>query len=124
MRFNILRTVPAAGLIASAAAVNVHVSSYVGTITSFSLDKAGSNYSLKELGHINGSAPQPSWLEYRSDKKLVYSLNEDWNGANGSIDIFKVANNGALQFVCNHTAPGGPVSTISYNEGKGLAVAH
>lgn len=125
MHFKLLRTLPAASLVASAACVNIHVSSYAGPITSFSLDKAGAgNYSLKQLGAINGSAPQPSWLEYRADKKVVYSLNEYWAGTNGSIDVFKVAKNGALEFVSNYTTPGGPVSTISYNEGKGLAIAN
>lgn len=126
MHFNLLRTLPAASLVASAAAVNVHVSSYAGTITSFSLDKAGSgNYSLKQLGVINGSDPQPSWLEYRADKKVVYSLNEYWGDhTNGSIDVLKLAKDGSLQFVAKHILPNGPVSTISYNEGKGLAVAN
>ncbi|CAG8954631.1 hypothetical protein HYFRA_00004551 [Hymenoscyphus fraxineus] len=131
MRLDILRTLPVAGLVASAAAVNIHISSYGGLLSSYSLEKSSSitpdkkatGYTLKDLGSINGPGPQPSWLELGTDKKIVYALDENWNGPNGSIASYSITKNGSLQLLQKYQTPNGPVATTLYNKGKGIAVA-
>lgn len=52
------------GLVTSAVATNLYVSSYIGTITSLKLEEDGlAAYSLKTTFVNNNTTPQPSWLE-------------------------------------------------------------
>lgn len=113
------------GLVASTVATNLYVSSYIGTVTSLSLTKsANGTYSLTTVAVTNGSAPSPTWLEKDKKNGVVYSLDEGFTGPNGSISSYKTSASGELTQIDRHPTIGGPVSTIIYNEGKAIAVAH
>jgi Lactonase, 7-bladed beta-propeller len=122
MRFNRL---PLGSLATSAVATNLWVSSYTGDITSLHLSplpKGG--YSLIEVAINNGSAPQPSWLTKDECNGVIYCLNEAFSGPNGTIASYKASANGVLTQVDIHNTIIGPVSSVVYNGGKALAVAH
>ncbi|TVY25477.1 putative 6-phosphogluconolactonase [Lachnellula hyalina] len=116
---------PLGGLVASSVAVNLYVSSYIGTITTLSLcQDANGNYSLTTIAANNGSAPSPSWLEKDGYNGIIYGLDEGLTGPNGSISSYKTPGSGVLKQIDRHVTLGGPVSSIVYNGGKALAVAH
>jgi hypothetical protein len=124
MRFNALRQVAAASSVLSAVnCTTLYVSSYSGDVTTFDLKHSSAGYSLTKLGVTNGSAPQASWLELNAKQNVVYGLDEAWSTPNGSITVYSTKKT-ALEISSKYTTLAGAVSTIVYNGGKGLAVAH
>ncbi|TVY60807.1 putative 6-phosphogluconolactonase [Lachnellula suecica] len=121
-----LQHLPLAALVASTAAVNLYVSSYTyGEITSLKLSKsANGSYTLTTVATNNGSSPSPTWLEKDKYKDIVYGLDEGFTSPNGSLSSYKTSSSGVLTQIDRHLTLGGPVSSIVYNGGKGLAVAH
>ena len=122
MRFHRL---PLGSLVTSAVATNLWVSSYVGEIASLQLSylpKGG--YSLTEVAVNDGSAPQPSWLTKNEYNDVVYCVNEDFGGPNGTIASYKPSGNGVLTQIDIHKTIIGPVSSVVYNNGTALAAAH
>lgn len=55
---------------------------------------------------------------------IIYGLDEGLTGPNGSISSYKTSESGELTQIDRHVTLGGPVSSIVYNGGKGIAVAH
>ncbi|TVY47663.1 putative 6-phosphogluconolactonase [Lachnellula occidentalis] len=116
---------PLGGLVASSVAVNLYVSSYVGNITTLSLcQDANGNYSLTAISANNGSSPSPTWLEKDKYNGIIYGLDEGLTTPNGSITAYKTSASGELTQIDQHVTLGGPVSSIVYNGGKGIALAH
>ncbi|TVY86954.1 putative 6-phosphogluconolactonase, partial [Lachnellula willkommii] len=116
---------PLGGLVASSVAVNLYVSSYIGNITTLSLSRdANGSYSLTAVAANNGSSPSPTWLEKDRYNGIIYGLDEGLTGPNGSISSYKTSASGELTQIDRHVTLGGPVSSIVYNGGKAIAVAH
>ena len=116
---------PLSGLVTSVAAVNLYVSSYAGTITSLQLtqDTKGS-YSLSQVAVNEDSAPNPSWLTKDEYNDVIYCVDEGLTVPNGSLASYKTSPSGELTKIDRHTVISGPVSSVVYNGGKGLALAH
>jgi hypothetical protein len=124
MRFQALRSVAiACSVPAVVNGTTLHVSSYTGDVTTFDLKQTAAGYSLTKLGVTNGSAPQASWLELFPNKKVVYGLDEAWSTPTGTITVYSNSKN-SLEIKNKYLTLPGAVSTIVYNGGKGLAVAH
>lgn len=122
MRFS---RIPLSGLVTSAAATNLYVSSYIGTITTLQLSQcANGSYTLTSVAVNNGSAPSPSWLTLDGDNGVVYCLDEGLTTPNGSIASYATSPSGELTQIDRHTVISGPVSSVVYNGGKALAAAH
>ena len=120
-----LQHLPLGGLVASTVAVNLYVSSYIGNITTLSLSQgANGSYSLTTVAANNGSSPSPTWLEKDKYNGIIYGLDEGFTSPNGSISSYKTSESGELTQIDRHLTLGGPVSSIVYNKGKGIAVAH
>ena len=123
MRFG---NIPLLGFIASSGATNLYVSSYAGTVTSLQLASThNGSYSLSQVGVDNSYRTSPAWLEKDGYNGVVYALDEGFFGPNGSIAAFKTSPSGQLAKIGNPlTVISGPVSSVVYNGGKALAVAH
>jgi len=106
-------------------ATNLYVSSYAGTVTSLALTQSSNgSYDLKAVSVNNGSTDNPSWLTKDENNGIIYLVNEGLTVPNGSIVAFKTSSNGELTEIDRHETISGPVSSIVYNGGKALAVAH
>ncbi|ESZ95876.1 hypothetical protein SBOR_3689 [Sclerotinia borealis F-4128] len=104
---------------------NLFVSSYIGTISTLQLSKfPNGTYSLNTLSVNNITKDQPSWLHKDPNNDILYCLNEGFNLNNGSISSFKVKDDGSLSLLGNGLTISGPVSSILFDGGKSMAVAH
>lgn len=114
------------GLLASSAlATNLYVSSYSGDITSLELSKSDDgSYALAVLAKNNGCAPSPTWLEIDKNTGLLHCLDEGFGNPNGSVSSYTKSASGQLEILDRLDTIGGPVSTVVYNKGKAVAVAH
>lgn len=113
------------GFVSSALATNLYVSSYGGNITSVQLSALPrGGYSLKELSTTNASLPSPSWLTKDEYNDVVYCVDEGFGVPNGSVASYKTSRSGALTLIDRHPTIGGPVSSVPYNGGKALVIAH
>ncbi len=114
--------------VSQVAAVNLWATSYGGGITSLKLRQgATGEYALNTTAFLNGTTscgPQASWLTKYSMKNVVYCVDEAWGQPNGSITSFNVSQDGTLGLFDTQVTLGSPVSTVVYNDGKALAVAH
>jgi 6-phosphogluconolactonase (cycloisomerase 2 family) len=118
-------SLPLSSLVTSAAAVNLYVSSYAGTITSLQLSHSShGSYSLTQVAVNEGSAPNPSWLTKDEYNDVVYCVDEGLTVPNGSLASYKTSPSGQLTKIDRHTVISGPVSSVVYNGGRGLAVPH
>ena len=113
-------------VIGTSVATKLYVSSYAGTVTSLELSgTASSNYTLRQVGVNTASRTAPSWLEKDNLNGVVYSLDEGFSGPNGSITAFQTTASGLLAQIGNALPViSGPVSSVLFNGGKALAVAH
>lgn len=112
-------------LASTAAAVNLYVSSYIGTITTLKLSPSfNGSYSLEETSVNNGSSPSPSWLTLDEDTRVLYCLDENLSGGNGSIAAYDTTSSGRLTLIGRQTTINGPVNSVIYNGGNAQAVAH
>ncbi|KHJ36112.1 putative 3-carboxymuconate cyclase [Erysiphe necator] len=111
-------------LIRMAPAVNLYVASYAGKITSLSLAQSrDGEYALSVISSLKSDTPQPSWLEKNGD--LVFLVNENFAGPNGTVVPYKTSETGILTPVQQpQITPPGPVSIAVFNKGKALAIAH
>jgi hypothetical protein len=126
MRFHALRNITATTCVVAAVAecTVLHVASYSGDVTTFDLKRNDKGiYNLEKLGVTNGSAPQASWLELDAKKRTVYGLDEAWSTPNGTITVYSNKKD-VLEISKKYVTLAGAVSTIVYNGGKALAVAH
>lgn len=123
MRFS---NVPLLGFATYSIATNLYVSSYAGTVTSLQLRSTHKGtYSLTQVAVDNAPGTAPSWLEKDEFNSVVYSLDEGFSGPNGSISAFLTSANGQLTEIGSPLPViSGPVSSVTYNGGKALAVAH
>jgi 6-phosphogluconolactonase (cycloisomerase 2 family) len=121
------RLLPLGSLVTSGLATNLYVSSYAGTITSLHLNQGrDGSFSLKEVAVNNGSQPNPSWLTKDEYNDVVYCVDEELasTALNGSLASYKTSNSGQLTQIDRHSVINGPVSSVVYNGGKALALAH
>ena len=109
----------------SSLATNLYVSSYAGTITSLQLNQERDGaFSLTEVAVNNGSYPNPSWLTKDEHNAVVYCVDEGLTVPNGSLASYKTSKSGELTEIDRHSVINGPVSSVVYNGGKALALAH
>jgi hypothetical protein len=112
-------SLPLTGLVTSAVATNLYVSSYIGTITSLQLVQSrNGSYTLSQVAINNGSEPKDEYND------IVYCVDEGLSVLNGSLASYRTSPSGVLTQIDRHSVINGPVSSIVYNGGKGLAVAH
>ncbi|RDW80710.1 hypothetical protein BP5796_05408 [Coleophoma crateriformis] len=113
------------GLVTTAVATNLYVSSYIGTITTLQLSQAqNGSYALKQVAINNGSAPNPSWLTLDSTNGVLYCADEGLYVPDGSISSYSTSPSGQLKQIDRHTVISGPVHSVVYNDGKAQAFAH
>ncbi|KAI0996210.1 hypothetical protein K3495_g11969 [Podosphaera aphanis] len=105
-------------------AVNLYVASYTGTVTTLSLSETSDQKStLSNIATVKSATPQSTWLEKHNN--LLYVVNENFSGPNGSVIPFETSEKGKLsQFQEPVPTQPGPVASVVYNDGKALAVAH
>jgi hypothetical protein len=112
-------------LVTRGLATNLYVSSYAGTITSLQLNHEGKGlYSLTEVDVNTGSQPNPSWLMKDEHNDVLYCVDEGLTVPNGSLASYKTSKSGELSQIDRHSVINGPVSSVVYNGGKALALAH
>jgi hypothetical protein len=112
-------------LLKSDKSTNLYVSSYAGTITSLQLNQELDGlFSLKEVSVSVGSQLNHSWLTKDDYNDVIYCVDEGLAAPNGSLASYKVARSGELSQIDQHTVISGPVSSVVYNGGKALALAH
>lgn len=111
-----------------AAAVNLWATSYGGGVATLNLWQGGpGQYALNVTAFLNGTTscgPEASWLTKYSAKNVVYCVDEAWGQPNGSVTSFNISKDGTLALFDTQVTLGSPVSTVVYNDGKALAVAH
>lgn len=118
-------SVPLSALVTSTVATNLYVSSYLGNVTTLHLSKSAEGaYSLESASVNNECGPSPSWLTRNENNGVIYCLDENWAGPNGTVFTYKASESGELTQVDKHVTLGGPVSGVVYNKGKAYAVAH
>jgi 6-phosphogluconolactonase (cycloisomerase 2 family) len=118
-------SLPLSGLVTSAAGINLYVSSYAGTITSLQLNQdSNGSYSLGQVAVNEDSAPNPSWLTKDEFNDVIYCVDEGLTVPNGSLASYRTSPSGKLTQIDRHSVISGPVSSVVYNGGKGLALAH
>ncbi|KAI9716224.1 MAG: hypothetical protein M1812_005449 [Candelaria pacifica] len=109
-------------------ATNLHVSSYSGLITSFSLTKhQNGTYDLKTVGTTNFSAPSPSWLTLDRQSRILYSIDEGINTLNGSLSSYHTSPSGKLTPISRLPTINGGVSSVIFDinrHKKAIAIAH
>jgi hypothetical protein len=115
----------AASLMTSARAVNLFVSSYNQPIFTLQLEPDGQGaYNLINIAENNGSWPSPSWLTKDACNNILYCADEGLPTPDGSLASYSIAASGELTQIDRHAVINGPVSTVIFNKGKALAVAH
>lgn len=122
-----LPTLSLATFATSAAATNLFVSTYgpPGFIASLKLSaSAQGGYTLESTSINNGSAPSPSWLTKNTHNNIVYCVDENLSGGNGSIASYQKSSSGQLTIIDRHTTMPGGVYAAVYNAGKSIAVPH
>lgn len=123
-------SIPLGGLVTStvaalASSANLYVSSYAGTITTLQLSHAAiGGYSLDTIAVSDAATTSPSWLEKDASNGVVYMSDEGLNTPNGSVSAYTTSKSGDLTLLEKYVSLPGPVSSIVYNGGKGLALAH
>lgn len=126
---------PANGMLALLAALAVlpaasssilYSSSYGGSVSALDLTLASASTpaSLKIVASTKECSPDPSWLTLDSAQSRLYCVGEGLNSRNGSLSAFATSSNGSLSLVNKVDTIGGPVSSVVYGSGQGLAVAH
>jgi 6-phosphogluconolactonase (cycloisomerase 2 family) len=112
-------------LVGSALATNLYVSSYAETITSLELGrKSDGKYSLVQTSVNDGSKPNPSWLTKDKYNNVIYCVDEQFSGSNGSLASYRTSSSGNLTQIDRQSVIPGPVHSAVYNGGKALALAH
>jgi hypothetical protein len=113
------------GLVSSGAVINLYVSSYIGTITTLQLShNSNGSYSLNTIAVNDGSAPNPAWLTKDEYNNFIYCVDEGLSAPKGSLASYKASEEGKLTQMDRHSVIKGPVSSVVFNGGKALAVAH
>ncbi|KAI0165604.1 putative isomerase YbhE [Xylariaceae sp. FL1272] len=117
----------ATGLLGSASANFLYVTSYAGTVTTLNLVQSSAKRSTALLQTVDTSTAcgsQPSWLNLDFQKSFVYCLDEAWDSTNGAVTSFYTNANGSLTPIAMAELIGGPVSIAEYGVGgHGLAIA-
>ena len=109
-------------------ASKLFVSSYTGNITTLELTESKGIHSLAQLQVSGGCAPNASWLYLDAKHEILYCIDENFAGSNGSLHSFKVnRKSGALTKIKDIAIPIAPVHATIYTNPNGtqlLAVAH
>ncbi|KAI1386637.1 putative isomerase YbhE [Hypoxylon trugodes] len=119
------------GLASSASSTLLYVSSYAGTVSTFSLttpddDSAtGAAATLEIISNSTGCGPNPSWLSLDYSKNLLFCLDEGFTGPYGGVTTFYTDDDGTLTTLDKLDVIQGPVSIAEFGVGgRGLAIAH
>jgi hypothetical protein len=127
LKMHLSHLLPFGSLVTSALATNLYVSSYAGTITSLNLNRERDGSFFVQQVYVNtGSQPNPSWLTKDEYNDVVYCVDEQLLGPplNGSLASYSTSKSGQLTQIDRHSVINGPVSSVVYNSGKALALAH
>src|ERR1700761_2237416 len=117
MRSQLLSTAALLGLsITGAAASHLYVSSYTGTVSTYSFTERQGRYTLSRTASTDECAPNPSWLVLDAAHGQLFCLNEGLSTVNGSLSSFTIGTDGSLHHVQNTTTTSGPVSGVIYGE--------
>ncbi|KAL9107489.1 MAG: hypothetical protein Q9227_007590 [Pyrenula ochraceoflavens] len=99
------------GLVPLAAAVNLYVSSYAGTITTLSLLKDPDlNYTLTQTHSLETNTNAPSWLTLNHQNNVLYMIDEAVSARNGTLVSYKTSYAGALTEIQRLEALQGDIS--------------
>ncbi|KAI1134431.1 putative isomerase YbhE [Hypoxylon sp. FL0543] len=119
------------GLVGSASATLLYVSSYAGTVTTLSLtlpdhnSAVGAAATLETISNSTGCGPNPSWLSLDYSKNILFCLDEGFVGPHGTVTSFYTNDDGTLTTLDKLEVIQGPVSTAEFGVGgRGLAIAH
>ncbi|GAB7337408.1 hypothetical protein MBLNU457_g2750t1 [Dothideomycetes sp. NU457] len=129
MRLNSLLLGCSAASTSIVSATNIFVASYAGNVTTFSLEKSGSDYSLIKKFANGGCAPNPSWLTIDYEKNHLFCVEESLEADIGHMTEFTINSDGSLEL-----RPGrrvetlvGPVYSVLYGSryhSQSIALAH
>ena len=112
-------------IVSPVAASLLFATHYSGTVSTLSLKKHGSSYSLTKSASMTSCGAMPSWLTL--DKKFGYLYCSDESATpNGTLWAYSVSKSGKLTKVANvKTIAGGVNSVIFGTKSKHyLAIAH
>lgn len=109
------------------AATNLWIADYGGLVTTAALTEAGGEYNVEATSTTDKCGPNPSWLTVDTNRGLMFCLNENIKGPNGSVASFTINHDASLNPVSNVTGIVGPVSGLIYGHPagqRGLVAAH
>ncbi|KAI6711576.1 hypothetical protein JHW43_005854 [Diplocarpon mali] len=117
--------VPLVGLVGAAvtSAARLYASSYAGTVSTLSLSEAAGRYALTTTSDYTVLDTNPSWVTRDARNGHLYLVDEGFTGSS-SVASFAPAADGDLTRLGRSATVSGPVSSVVYNGGRGLAVAH
>ncbi|KAG0652640.1 putative 6-phosphogluconolactonase [Hyphodiscus hymeniophilus] len=125
VKMRLLDLLPLGSLMTSSLATKLCVSSYAGTITSLQLDQeTNGKFTLNQTAVNTGSQPNPAWLTKDPFKDVLYCVDEGLAVPNGTLASYKTSASGELTQIDHHSVISGPVSSVVYNGGAALALAH
>lgn len=116
------------GLTASTDAVQLLVASYgpkygeTGAIQTLDLQVNDNDAVLKNTSTNLDCGTKPSWLDVSSTDRTALCVNED--DIAGGLIVLTIKPDGSLEKKTNATTLGGPVSSVRYNNGSAVALAH
>jgi hypothetical protein len=89
-----------------------------GKLLTFKLDQTA----LENVAESDACGAYPSWLTQAGS--TLYCINEAWDNAKeGGLAALQIGDDSTLSLLGAAKTIGGPVSSIVYGDGKGLAVA-
>ncbi|KAI2470968.1 putative isomerase YbhE [Annulohypoxylon bovei var. microspora] len=119
------------GLVGSASATLLYVSSYAGTVTTLRLTLPdddcvdGTAATLATISNSTGCGPSPSWLTLDYSKNILFCLDEGLTDPYGGVASFSTNDDGTLTTLNRIEVIQGPVSIAEFGVGgHGLAIAH
>ncbi|KAK0124671.1 hypothetical protein ONS95_009616 [Cadophora gregata] len=126
-KMQITNTLVTLGLLSSAQASRLFVSSYSGDVATVELTDKTNGVDLKATSLSQGCKSSPSWLQYDSKTSVLYCAGEgNQTPDKAAFTSLKVAADGSLTYLSDVTTANGGVNTHSFIAGKDkyMAVAH
>lgn len=110
-------------LIATSVSINLYAARYDGIISTLSLTKTKTSYTLVETSQNTNSSANPSWLQFQPNNKFLFATEENFSSSNGSIASYSRTKNGVLTLLDKKATATGPVNIAFYADSRGAAVA-
>lgn len=111
-----------------AAADLLYVSSYSGSVTTLNLTSCTGGSSVPPMKPVSSSqacGSSPTWLTLDHANAVLYCLDENLSGGNGSLNSLRTNADGSLTHLDSIDSNPGPVSAVIYGtKGNGLTMAH